>query len=147
MPGKKAPSAGVFLPALLMYFCSGQSMHFRSGVDTMGEEPQGIIMYTPDGYMSAQLMHPGRPKFASGDWFRGSDEEIKEEGLGYIAYSGPFPHGRDLSYRITPTLPIVTIPVDISSSRNGKNLSICCCVSTISTIIGRSNERRKIFAV
>ena len=26
----------------------------------MGEEPQGIIMYTPDGYMSAQLMHPGR---------------------------------------------------------------------------------------
>ena len=56
----------------------------------MGEEPQGIIMYTPDGYMSAQLMHPGRPKFTSGDWFRGSDEEIKEEALGYIAYSGPF---------------------------------------------------------
>ena len=24
----------------------------------MGEEPQGIIMYTPDGYMSAQLTHP-----------------------------------------------------------------------------------------
>ena len=56
----------------------------------MGEEPHGIIMYTPDGYMSAQLMHPGRPRFASGDWFRGSDEEIKEEALGYIAYSGPF---------------------------------------------------------
>ena len=56
----------------------------------MGEEPQGIIMYTPDGYMSAQLMHPGRPKFASGDWFRGSEQEIKEEALGYIAYSGPF---------------------------------------------------------
>src|SRR6516164_7764583 len=45
----------------------------------MGEEPHGIIMYTPDGYMSAQLMHPGRPRFASGDWFRGSDEEVKEE--------------------------------------------------------------------
>ena len=56
----------------------------------MGEEPQGIIMYTPDGYMSAQLMHPGSPKFASGDWFRGSDKEIKEEALGYFAYSGPF---------------------------------------------------------
>jgi hypothetical protein len=27
----------------------------------MGEEPQGIIMYTPDGYMSAQLMHPVVP--------------------------------------------------------------------------------------
>ena len=51
----------------------------------MGEEPQGVIMYTPDGYMSAQLMHPGLPKFASGDWFRGTVEEIKEEALGYIA--------------------------------------------------------------
>jgi hypothetical protein len=40
--------------------------------------------------MSAQLMHPDRPAFASGDWFRGSDDEIKEEALGYIAYSGPF---------------------------------------------------------
>src|SRR3974377_2594750 len=52
----------------------------------MGEGPQGIIMYTPDGYMSAQLMHPERPSFASGDWFRGSDEEIKEEELRDIAY-------------------------------------------------------------
>jgi hypothetical protein len=33
---------------------------------------------------------PVVPQFASGDWFRGSDEEIKEEALGYIAYSGPF---------------------------------------------------------
>ena len=24
----------------------------------MGERPMGIIMYTPDGYMSAQLMRP-----------------------------------------------------------------------------------------
>ena len=56
----------------------------------MGEEPQGIIMYTPDGYMSAQLMRHGRPKFASGDWFQRSPGEIKEEASGYIAYSGPF---------------------------------------------------------
>ena len=56
----------------------------------MGEDPQSILMYMPDGYMSEQIMHPGRPKFASGDWFRCSDAEIKEEALGYIAYSGPF---------------------------------------------------------
>src|ERR1700741_2077985 len=31
-------------------------------------------MYTPDGYMSAQLMRRGRSNFASGDWFRGSPE-------------------------------------------------------------------------
>lgn len=56
----------------------------------MGEEPRGIITYTPDGCLSAQLMRPGRPAFASGDWFRGADEEIRKEASGYIAYSGPF---------------------------------------------------------
>jgi hypothetical protein len=33
MPDEKAPSSGAFLPASLMYFCSGQPMHFGSGVD------------------------------------------------------------------------------------------------------------------
>jgi hypothetical protein len=34
MPEEKAPSSGAFLPASLMYFCSGWPMHFCSGVDT-----------------------------------------------------------------------------------------------------------------
>ena len=33
-----------------------------------GESPMGIIMYTPDGYMSVQLMLPNPGHFASGDW-------------------------------------------------------------------------------
>src|SRR5690606_4308548 len=56
----------------------------------MRENPKGIIMYTPDGYMSAQLMHPVRKNFESGDWFRGTDSEYREEGSTYIAYTGPF---------------------------------------------------------
>lgn len=56
----------------------------------MSEKPMGIIMYTPDGFMSAQLMHPDRKNFASGDWFDGTDEEYKQEASSYIAYSGPF---------------------------------------------------------
>jgi hypothetical protein len=36
----------------------------------MGEQPAGIIMYTPDGYMSAQLMRANPGHFASGDWFK-----------------------------------------------------------------------------
>src|ERR1700683_4309445 len=35
MPDEKAPSSGAFLPASLMYFCSGQPMHFCCGVDTL----------------------------------------------------------------------------------------------------------------
>jgi len=37
MPEEKAPSSGAFLPASLMYFCSGWPMHFCSGVDTHGK--------------------------------------------------------------------------------------------------------------
>jgi hypothetical protein len=36
MPDEKAPSSGTFLPASLMYFCSGQPMHFCCGVDNIG---------------------------------------------------------------------------------------------------------------
>lgn len=56
----------------------------------LGEQVRGLIIYTPDGYMSAQLMAPDRPAFASGDWFDASDEELRAEATGYIAYSGPF---------------------------------------------------------
>ena len=56
----------------------------------MSEQPMGIIMYTPDGYMSAQLSKPDRKPFASGDWFKGSDDDYKQEASTYIAYTGEF---------------------------------------------------------
>lgn len=56
----------------------------------MGEQPMGIIMYTPDGYMSAQLMKPGRENFAVNDFYKGTLEEYKAAGSTYIAYTGPF---------------------------------------------------------
>jgi len=33
MPDEKAPSSGAFLPLSLMYFLSGELMHYLSGVD------------------------------------------------------------------------------------------------------------------
>lgn len=58
--------------------------------EPLGPQPQGLIMYTPDGYMSAQLAAPVRPQFASGDWFDGNDEEYKAQATTYIAYTGRF---------------------------------------------------------
>jgi hypothetical protein len=75
----------------------------------LGDQPQGIIMYTPDGYMSAQLMHPGRPPFASGDWFHGTIEEITEEASGYIAYSGPF-HTNEAKQTLTHSMFVSLFP-------------------------------------
>jgi len=56
----------------------------------LGESPSGIILYTPDGFMSAQLMSDGRAPFASGDWFEATSEEYRAEASTYIAYSGRF---------------------------------------------------------
>ncbi|KAK5169016.1 uncharacterized protein LTR77_006325 [Saxophila tyrrhenica] len=49
-------------------------------IHPMGPKAQGIIMYTPDGYMSAQLQTPGLTKGAS--W--------EDVGKNYIAYTGHF---------------------------------------------------------
>lgn len=52
--------------------------------------PKGLLMYTPDGYVSAQLMHAKRELFAADDWFDGTAEGYREEATSYIAYSGQF---------------------------------------------------------
>ena len=56
----------------------------------LGDKPEGLILYTPDGYMSAQLSAANRPNFASGDMYRGKSEEYVAAGLSYLAYSGPY---------------------------------------------------------
>ncbi|MDP5708005.1 lipocalin-like domain-containing protein [Pseudomonas aeruginosa] len=56
----------------------------------LGEHPMGIIMYTPDGYRSAQLMKSGCQNFAVNDFYEGTLEEYKAAGPTYIAYTGPF---------------------------------------------------------
>jgi hypothetical protein len=58
--------------------------------EPLGHKPRGLIIYTSDGYMSAQLSKPDRPKFASGDWFAGTADDYVAEASSYIAYSGPF---------------------------------------------------------
>ena len=55
----------------------------------MGERPTGIIMYTPDGYMSAQLMRTNPGHFAS-DWFKATSDEYARVASTYFAYAGPF---------------------------------------------------------
>jgi hypothetical protein len=56
----------------------------------MGRDATGLIIYTPDGYMSAQLMKHGRPAYVAGDMQGGTSEEIIAAARGYLAYSGPF---------------------------------------------------------
>jgi hypothetical protein len=56
----------------------------------MGERPAGFLLYTPDGYMSAQLSSPDRAGFAGDDMYGGTAEEYVAAGRSYLAYSGPY---------------------------------------------------------
>ncbi|WP_367393263.1 lipocalin-like domain-containing protein [Pseudomonas sp. X4] len=74
-----------------------------------GEHPEGFIIYTADGYMSAQLSAANRASFSSGDWFGGADAEYRAQGLSYIAYSGPFNVDED-SGELTHTIAVSMFP-------------------------------------
>ncbi len=64
----------------------------ETGVENhpFGERPLGLILYTPDGYMSAQLQRADRHAFADGDLLRATPEEYAAAGSSYVAYSGRF---------------------------------------------------------
>jgi hypothetical protein len=56
----------------------------------LGPDALGLIMYTADGYMSAQLMRPDRPAFDRPESDGGTPEQAASAAGGYLAYSGPF---------------------------------------------------------
>jgi hypothetical protein len=55
-----------------------------------GPNPQGFLIYTADGFVSAQLMKPSRPAFHSSDWHHGTPQEYQAAGSGYIGYCGTY---------------------------------------------------------
>jgi len=58
--------------------------------EPLGPDPLGIIMYTDDGYMSAQLMRRGRPDYDKAVTDGGTPEQTATAATGYLCYSGPF---------------------------------------------------------
>ena len=56
----------------------------------LGERLLGLILRTPDGYVSAQLQRRERLPFADGDPLRATVQEYAAAGSSYIAYSGRF---------------------------------------------------------
>ncbi len=56
----------------------------------LGPDAQGLIIYTHDGYMSAQLMRGDRPEYDHSDIGGGTVEQAAAAAAGYLAYSGPY---------------------------------------------------------
>ena len=56
----------------------------------MGEDAKGTIMFTSNGYMSAQLQKLGTPKVQDNDLNSGAKVEWQAAGENHIAYTGPY---------------------------------------------------------
>jgi hypothetical protein len=56
----------------------------------LGRDAVGLIMYTPDGYMSAQLMRPGRQDYDQPDTGGSTLQQAAAAAEGYLAYSGAY---------------------------------------------------------
>ena len=75
----------------------------------MGPKPVGLILYTPDGYMSAQIMHRERATIVSDDWSDLTPEEFQQQAMTYFAYSGPF-HVDEEAGTLTHTMHVSLFP-------------------------------------
>ena len=56
----------------------------------LGRDARGIIMYTADGYMSAQIMRPDRMPLGNGNPDHSADGVFALAARGYLAYTGPY---------------------------------------------------------
>ena len=56
----------------------------------LGSDALGLIMYTGDGYMSAQIMRTDRPAYDRPETGGGTPEQAEAAAAGYLAYSGPY---------------------------------------------------------
>ena len=58
--------------------------------DLYGPDAAGLLIYSPRGQMSVQIMRRQRPAFVADDARRGSAEEIKAAFEGYLSYYGSY---------------------------------------------------------
>lgn len=59
-------------------------------IHPLGPDPYGLIVYTPEGYMSAQLGRGDRPPLRSARLEDGETDELARAAAGYVSYGGSF---------------------------------------------------------
>jgi hypothetical protein len=71
-----------------------------------GEHPLGILMYSADGYMSAQIAGRDRASFDAGRQEYARPEELAEAARHYLAYTGRFrvPDGTTVVHEVVVSL-------------------------------------------
>ncbi len=66
--------------------------HRKDGTrtDIFGPNPNGILMFHPDGHFVLMNTRPGRARYASGNRAQGTPEEFRDTVLGSIGYFGTY---------------------------------------------------------
>jgi len=55
-----------------------------------GEDAGGLIMYSPEGYMSVVLFSAGREHFGTSDILAGSEKHLAVAARTYLSYAGRY---------------------------------------------------------
>jgi hypothetical protein len=55
-----------------------------------GNDPEGLLIYTPDGFVSAVLMARNRPKLDGNGFTDGTAEQYTSAGKSFIGYTGKY---------------------------------------------------------
>jgi hypothetical protein len=55
-----------------------------------GNDPEGLLIYTPDGFVSALLMARGRPNLSGNGFMEGTPDQYASAGKGFIGYTGRY---------------------------------------------------------
>jgi hypothetical protein len=58
--------------------------------DPFGSDPEGLLIYTPDGFVSALLMARGRPNLSGSGFTDGTPDEYTSAGKSFLGYSGKY---------------------------------------------------------
>jgi hypothetical protein len=96
-----------------------------------GATPEGVLMYTADGYVSAQLMDPARGLRQSAAWDHGTATEVAEAAAGYIAYCGRYV--LDEQRRRITHLPQVALLPGLVGSQQHRTISLADGLLTLRT--------------
>ena len=74
-----------------------------SHVPSYGPNPEGTVVFTPDGHYSLQIVRHGRPAFASKNRMAGTADENKAAVQGMISHFGTYAvdeAGKSITFRI-----------------------------------------------
>lgn len=86
------PDDGLLAPRLVgVWALQAYTDEARDGTalgEPFGPNPHGLLLYTEDGFVSAQLMKPGRAPFGSLDWQHGRSPNTPAPPEGTSAIAG-----------------------------------------------------------